>query len=126
MGYSPRVRKELDTTERLTLSLSTAATPGPREGGTEAAVHRAVSRAGAELVGAGSGGKRDSRPTLPPSLVVTHLSKAHGSLGSSRWDLVEEEREESASEKRARPPPWRVLRLQVSPTPTPGSPEPLT
>ena len=57
VGYSPRVRKELDTTERLTLSLSPAATPGPREGGIEAAVHRAVSRAGAELVGAGTGGK---------------------------------------------------------------------
>ena len=57
MGYSPRVRKELDTTERLTLSLSPAATLGPREGGTEAVVQKAVSRAGAELVGARSGGK---------------------------------------------------------------------
>ena len=37
-------------------SLSPAATPAPREGGTEAAVRRAVSRAGAEPVGAGTGG----------------------------------------------------------------------
>ena len=124
VGYSPQVPKELDITERLTLSFSPVATPGPREVGTEAAVHRAVSRAGAELVGAGTDGKGDSRPTLPTSLVVTHLSEAHGGSGSCRWDLVEEEWEESASEKRARPPPWRVLRLQVSPTPTPGSQSP--
>ena len=58
---------------------------------------------GAQLVGAGSGGKRDSRPTLPPSLVVTHLSKAHGSLGSSRWDLVEEERKEKCFREEGSP-----------------------
>ena len=91
VGYSPQVPKELDITERLTLSFSPVATPGPREVGTEAAVHRAVSRAGAELVGAGTDGKGDSRPTLPTSLVVTHLSEAHGGLGSSRRDLMEEE-----------------------------------
>ena len=56
VGYSSRVRKESDTTERLTLSLSPVANPAPREGGTEAAERRAVSRAGAEPVGAGTGG----------------------------------------------------------------------
>ena len=45
---------------RTPLSYSTftfpVATPVPREGGTDAAERRAVSRAGAEPVGAGTGG----------------------------------------------------------------------
>ena len=56
VGYSSRVCKESDPTDGLTLSLSPAATPAPREGRTEAAERRAVSRAGAEPVGAGTGG----------------------------------------------------------------------
>ena len=53
MGYSSRVRKESDTTELLNFHFP-CGHPVPREGGTDAAERRAVSRAGAEPVTGGN------------------------------------------------------------------------
>ena len=63
---------------------------------------------------------------LSPHLLSLTLAKHMVAQGPPAGTWWRKSGRKSASEKRARPPPWRVLRLQVSPTPTPGSPEPLT